>query len=125
MMDDKWFTDEMARKIMGGEEYNHIRSQIYNDFYKTHMDDKTGSIRYAKDMTRSQGYGMFRAASYVLADIKPTEEFIEAGTSAGKTSVQIMHEWNKKKKHMLVSDIIRRPVPIERVVGHHIEKPRC
>lgn len=100
MIDDSFFTNKIARKVMGLKEYDLIwRKDYYDSYSERHERDTVG--RYAEMAVRMQGYRMLRAAAYILSELEATDNYIKNGVQAGASMSQIQREWKKERTQML------------------------
>ena len=97
---EDWFTNPMARKVLGEKEYDRVRSDIYDDAIKDGNNSKDAA-HYADEMVREEGYGFFRASCYILSQMPPSEDFIHSCKDQGLTEEQMQKGWKDTKLQMI------------------------
>lgn len=116
MIDDSFFTNSIARKVMGRKEYDVIWHRAYDDSYDEQHDHDTAE-RHADMATRMQGYGMLRAAAYMLSGLEVSDDYIEDGIQSGKSMQQIQREWKEKRTRMMQKLAAKAGITYDMVVN--------
>ena len=98
---ENWFTNPMARKILGEKKYDRVRSDIYDDAIRDGKDNKRDAAHYADEMVRAEGYGFFRASCYILSQMPPSEDFIHSCKDQGLTEEQMQESWEEMRLDMM------------------------
>lgn len=97
---EDWFTNPMARKILGEKEYDRVRSDIYDDAIRDGKD-KRDAAHYADEMVRAEGYGFFRASCYMISQLSPSDDFKACCREHGQTAEQMQKGWKDTKLQMI------------------------